>query len=277
MGRLDCPECKLGVRSRRAFARDERVDTLVTELLTSFSCDPAGLSEEQVAAAGIKEVEAIWLAPRPRRAAAAAGRRGLQGEAPPRLSSGARGRRSPTLEAMLAEDDAGDSGEAEAAAEAGEEVQEAQAGEARGQAGELRRRAASKAPSSTAPSKGEARLAVGEKAGGAGEDCPAGYHPAAASGKRKRGEAGGEEAKRREAQATAAEANEGGETRPVKLQRTALVQRRVQVWWGGDQQWFAGVVTSYSSRRGHQVQYDDGEIKSHWLDKSAEVQWKLLG
>ena len=48
MGRLDCPECKLGVRSRRAFARDERVDCLVTELLTSFSADPADLTEEQV-------------------------------------------------------------------------------------------------------------------------------------------------------------------------------------------------------------------------------------
>ena len=29
VGRLDCPECKLGVRSRRSFARDERVDCLV--------------------------------------------------------------------------------------------------------------------------------------------------------------------------------------------------------------------------------------------------------
>ena len=48
VGRLDCPECKLGVRSRRAFARDERVDCLVTELLTSFSADPADLTEEQV-------------------------------------------------------------------------------------------------------------------------------------------------------------------------------------------------------------------------------------
>ena len=70
------------------------------------------------------------------------------------------------------------------------------------------------------------------------------------------------------------------------------------------------MMTSYSSRRGHQVQYDDGaspnpnpspkpnpnphpyphplpnpnqvqyddgEIKTHWLDNSAEVQWKLDG
>ena len=49
VGRLDCPECKLGVRSRRAFARDERVDCLVSELLTSFNADPADLTEEQVA------------------------------------------------------------------------------------------------------------------------------------------------------------------------------------------------------------------------------------
>ena len=49
MGRLDCPECKLGVRSRRAFARDERVDCLVSELLTSFNADPADMTEEQVA------------------------------------------------------------------------------------------------------------------------------------------------------------------------------------------------------------------------------------
>ena len=49
VGRLDCPECKLSVRSRRAFARDERVDCLVSELLTSFSADPADMTEEQVA------------------------------------------------------------------------------------------------------------------------------------------------------------------------------------------------------------------------------------
>ena len=53
-----------------------------------------------------------------------------------------------------------------------------------------------------------------------------------------------------------AEGTAGGETRPIKRPKprsTALVNRRVRIWWGGDRQWFAGVVTSYSSRRGHQV------------------------
>ena len=108
--------------------------------------------------------------------------------------------------------------------------------------------------------------------------------PPAVFGKRKRSEVGGEEAQRCESKGTTSEgaAAEGaaaaGETRPIKqpkLRNTALVNRRVRVWWGGDRQWFAGVVTSYSSRRGHQVQYDDGEIKTHWLDNSAGVQWKL--
>ena len=110
--------------------------------------------------------------------------------------------------------------------------------------------------------------------------------PPAVFGKRKRSEVGGEEVRRCESKGTTSEgaAAEGaaaaGETRPIKqpkLRSIALVNRRVRVWWGGDRQWFAGMVTSYSSRRGHQVQYDDGEIKTHWLDNSAEVQWKLDG
>ena len=113
---------------------------------------------------------------------------------------------------------------------------------------------------------------------------------AEAFGKRRRGEGGDEEVQRRESKGAAAEVAAGGgaaskgaaggEARPAKqpkLRNTALVNRRVRVWWGGDRQWFAGIVTSYSSRRGHQVQYDDGEIKTHWLDNSAEVQWKLDG
>ena len=34
---------------------------------------------------------------------------------------------------------------------------------------------------------------------------------------------------------------------------TALEQRRLRVWWDGDKRWFHGVVTSFSSMRGHQV------------------------
>ena len=209
-------------------------------------------------ASGLKEVDAIWLAPKRAAtavaaAAAAAGRRRPLGEAQRRLPSVAIGRRSRTLDSMLAEEDAAAAAAAEAAAE--EETDEANEAV-------------------------EAGIKAEIGAASALERGP----PPAVFGKRKRSEVGGEEVQRCESKATTSEgaAAEGaaaaGETRPIKqpkLRNTALVNRRVRVWWGGDRQWFAGVVTSYSSRRGHQVQYDDGEIKTHWLDNSAEVQWKL--
>ena len=174
-----------------------------------------------MAALGLKEVDAIWLAPK-RAAAAAApvGRRGPLGEAPRRLSSVARGRRSRSLDAMLAEE------EADEVVEAGMEA--------------------------------EVGAAIGAVAAvGAGP-------PPAVFGKRERDEVGGEQVQRCESKGAAAEGSEGaaaegtagGETRPIKQPKprsTALVNRRVRIWWGGDRQWFAGVVTSYSSRRGHQV------------------------
>ena len=186
-------------------------------------------------ASDLKEVDAIWLAPKRAAADAAAGggRRGPLGEArrlssdeaPRRLSSSvARGRRSATLDAMLAEEDA-----AQAKAAELEEAVETDVEAERG-------------------------------AVAAARPGP----PAAVFGKRKRaGEVGGEEVQRRESKGAAAEGAAskgaaGGEARPAKqpkLRNTALVNRRVRVWWGGDRQWFAGIVTSYSSRRGHQVQY----------------------
>ena len=100
--------------------------------------------------------------------------------------------------------------------------------------------------------------------------------PPAVFGKRKHSEvqgevthseAAGEGARRCESKGGASKAGaaEGaagggaasGGARPAKqpkLRGTALVNRRVRVWWGGDRKWFAGVVASYSSRRGHQVQ-----------------------
>ena len=185
-------------------------------------------------------MDAIWLAPKRAAvdAAAGGGRRGPLGEArrlssdeaPRRLSSSvARGRRSATLDAMLAEEDA-----AQAAVAELEEAVEADVEAERGAVAVAR----------TGP-------------------------PAAVFGKRKRaGEVGGEEVQRRESKVAVAEGAAGGgaaskgaaggEARPAKqpkLRNTALVNRRVRVWWGGDRQWFAGIVTSYSSRRGHQVQY----------------------
>ena len=143
-------------------------------------------------------------------------------------------RRSRTLDAMLAEDDA-----AAAAAAAAAEVRAEE-------------------------------MALALAAVGAGP-------PPAVFGKRKHSEvkhsaAAGEGARRSESKGGASEggavegaagggaASGAANSRPVKqpkLRGTALVNRRVRVWWGGDRKWFAGVVTSYSSRRGHQVQWND--------------------
>ena len=61
----------------------------------------------------------------------------------------------------------------------------------------------------------------------------------------------------------------------LKVAFTMLVSQRVRVWWAGDKRWFAGVVTSYSSHRGHQVQYDDGSVETHVLDSKDLERWKL--
>jgi hypothetical protein len=48
-----------------------------------------------------------------------------------------------------------------------------------------------------------------------------------------------------------------------------LVGYRIAVWWEGDEQWFGGVVKSYSRTRGHAVEYKD-ELKYHKLDNDDE-------
>ena len=61
VGRHDCPECKLPVKTRRSFMRDLRVDGIVSQLLTDYAVDPSGMTAEQVEEAGIVEVDGIWL------------------------------------------------------------------------------------------------------------------------------------------------------------------------------------------------------------------------
>ena len=69
---------------------------------------------------------------------------------------------------------------------------------------------------------------------------------------------------------------EAEEDTPV-LRGTALVGRRVRVWWlgDGDGVCYDGLVKSFSSRRGHQIAYDDGDLRTHNLDDSDEEVWKL--
>ena len=66
-----------------------------------------------------------------------------------------------------------------------------------------------------------------------------------------------------EAAASASSGEQG--TRP---RGSALVGCRVRVWWAGDGQSYSGVVKSYSSTRGHAVEYKD-ELKYHKLDYEA--------
>ena len=61
--------------------------------------------------------------------------------------------------------------------------------------------------------------------------------------------------------------------------KAALIGRRVRVRWEGDDAWYTGVVTSYSSRRGHCVQFDPlpGEDDlTHWYENIDEQDWELL-
>ena len=57
-----------------------------------------------------------------------------------------------------------------------------------------------------------------------------------------------------------------------------LVGRRVRVWWTSDEVWYSGSVVSYSSRRGHRVEYDkvEGEDDAaEWIQLENET-WELL-
>ena len=55
-----------------------------------------------------------------------------------------------------------------------------------------------------------------------------------------------------------------------------LAQRRVLVYWAGDDTWYAGLVKVHSSTRGHQVAYDDGTVEWHHLDSPThEWPWKF--
>ena len=50
-----------------------------------------------------------------------------------------------------------------------------------------------------------------------------------------------------------------------------LVGIRIRVWWDGEGRWFHGRVRQYSSRRGHKIAYDDGDLKWEAL---ARVRWE---
>ena len=68
-------------------------------------------------------------------------------------------------------------------------------------------------------------------------------------------------------------------TVPPRTQRALgpeLVQRRVHVFWAGDNEWYPGLVKAYSRTRGHQIAYDDGTLGSHHLDSlTNEWPWKF--
>lgn len=60
------------------------------------------------------------------------------------------------------------------------------------------------------------------------------------------------------------------------------VGRRVKVWWGGDDCWYRGVIQHVhnvglpgSVQLRFWIKYDDGELKSHFLNEACEV-WRYL-
>ena len=53
-----------------------------------------------------------------------------------------------------------------------------------------------------------------------------------------------------------------------------LERRRVRVWWEGDNAWYTGTITSFSSGRGHCVKYDDGDVKYHSFNAGDET-WEF--
>mmetsp|Transcript_36417 Transcript_36417/g.88624 ORF Transcript_36417/g.88624 Transcript_36417/m.88624 type:complete len:1004 (-) Transcript_36417:115-3126(-) len=61
IGRHECPTCKYPIKSRRTVKRDKRIDEMVAILQSDSSVDAAGMSLEEVEAAGIERVDGIWL------------------------------------------------------------------------------------------------------------------------------------------------------------------------------------------------------------------------
>lgn len=64
-------------------------------------------------------------------------------------------------------------------------------------------------------------------------------------------------------------------TMDATLDRAADCGRRIEIWWGGEEVYYAGTVTSYSSVTGkHTILYDDGDVEKidltdrpyRWLD-----------
>ncbi len=42
--------------------------------------------------------------------------------------------------------------------------------------------------------------------------------------------------------------------------------RRLEVWWPGEREWFAGRVTGYNANtRRHTIRYDDGDVERVYL------------
>ena len=68
---------------------------------------------------------------------------------------------------------------------------------------------------------------------------------------------------------------EGGAMETARESGPTLVQRRIRVWWSGNNAWFTGTVRAFSSHRGHCIEYDDGEVKYHTLDDGDEI-WELV-
>ena len=55
----------------------------------------------------------------------------------------------------------------------------------------------------------------------------------------------------------------------------ALVGKQVKVYWSGDRRWYKGTVRGYDVKKGHDIKYEDGEEKHHFLDGEDE-KWQLV-
>ena len=54
---------------------------------------------------------------------------------------------------------------------------------------------------------------------------------------------------------------------------SAVVGRRVEVWWDGDRQWFSGRIAKFTARTGrHLIAYDDGDEETVDL-KRQRLRW----
>ena len=60
---------------------------------------------------------------------------------------------------------------------------------------------------------------------------------------------------------------------------TALVNKRIEIWWEEEDKWYAGTVKSYTMRRGHLVEYDPvpGEDDRSEYYNLDEEKWRLEG